>query len=167
MTTSFDIANGAYAVAIQPDDKLVAAGYADSYEYRDGGFAYTNGSDFALARYEATSVPINAAPVARDDSHEADGGRAIRIPVKRGVLDNDKDADNDELSAEVVEEPKRGKLTLNENGSFTYNPNCGFSGKDTFTYKVTDGAADSNAATVTINIPCVDPRGPGDSDPSL
>jgi VCBS repeat-containing protein len=45
-----------------------------------------------------------------------------------------------------------GTLTLNANGSFAYTPNAGFSGTDTFIYKVSDGAADSNTATVTITV---------------
>ena len=33
-----------------------------------------------------------------------------------------------------------------------YTPNEGFTGSDTFTYKVNDGTSDSNEATVTINV---------------
>ena len=42
---------------------------------------------------------------------------------------------------------------LNSDGSFTYTPNSGFSGTDTFTYKANDGQTDSNnPATVTIKV---------------
>ena len=34
----------------------------------------------------------------------------------------------------------------------TYTPNANADGTDTFTYKANDGTADSNAATVTVNI---------------
>jgi VCBS repeat-containing protein len=50
-------------------------------------------------------------------------------------------------------------VTLNADGSFTYDPNGQFEGldsgesdTDTFTYKTNDGTADSNEATVTITI---------------
>ena len=33
-----------------------------------------------------------------------------------------------------------------------YQPNVGFTGTDTFTYKVNDGAADSNISTFTITV---------------
>ena len=38
------------------------------------------------------------------------------------------------------------------NGSFTYKPDMGFIGIDTFTYRAFDGRDYSNVATVTINI---------------
>jgi hypothetical protein len=38
------------------------------------------------------------------------------------------------------------------NGSFTYTPDPGFFGVDSFTYKANDGELDSNIATVTITV---------------
>jgi hypothetical protein len=43
-------------------------------------------------------------------------------------------------------------LSLNANGSFTYTPNAGFSGADSFTYEANDGTVDSAAATVSITV---------------
>src|SRR5262249_16849567 len=43
-------------------------------------------------------------------------------------------------------------------GSFTYTPFANFNGTDSFTYKATDGIADSNEVTVTITVtPVNDP----------
>ncbi len=59
----------------------------------------------------------------------------------------------DFLMAELVEDPLHGLLTLNANGSFSYTPDDGFSGTDSFRYKLTDGENDeSNKATVTIDV---------------
>jgi len=41
---------------------------------------------------------------------------------------------------------------VNANGSFTYAPASSFVGSDSFTYKANDGLADSNVATVTIQV---------------
>ena len=41
-----------------------------------------------------------------------------------------------------------GTVTLNGDGSFTYTPSNGYVGSDAFTYKVNDGQADSNVASV-------------------
>ncbi len=41
---------------------------------------------------------------------------------------------------------------LNPDGSFTYTPDTGFNGSDSFTYHATDGTFDSAAATVTITV---------------
>src|SRR5206468_936158 len=69
-----------------------------------------------------------------------------------GVLNNDSDADNDPLTATVVSGPSHGTLSLDSTGKLTYAPNANFNGTDTFTYKANDGTADSNVATVTINV---------------
>ena len=46
-----------------------------------------------------------------------------------------------------------GTVTLNADGSFTYNPpNATFTGTDTFTYTATNGLAPDDTATVTITI---------------
>ncbi|MFZ1030175.1 MAG: Ig-like domain-containing protein, partial [Limnoraphis robusta] len=45
-----------------------------------------------------------------------------------------------------------GSVNLNENGSFSYTPNSGFSGVDSFTYTANDGESNSNIATVTIDV---------------
>src|SRR5690606_9694856 len=45
-----------------------------------------------------------------------------------------------------------GSLTLNANGSFSYTPNGGASGTDSFTYRAVDADGQSGLATVTITI---------------
>ena len=47
---------------------------------------------------------------------------------------------------------QHGALTLNANGSFTYSPVTGFSGSDSFSYKIVDGGANSNIATVSLTV---------------
>src|SRR5205809_6490875 len=42
--------------------------------------------------------------------------------------------------------------TLNGDGSFTYMPALNFNGIDSFTYKASDGQAQSGVATVTITV---------------
>ncbi len=69
-----------------------------------------------------------------------------------GVIANDTDIDADILSASLIAGPVNGAVTLTSDGSFTYTPNVGFVGTDTFTYKVNDGSLDSNTATVTIDV---------------
>lgn len=45
-----------------------------------------------------------------------------------------------------------GNLTLNADGSFTYNPPVGFTGSDSFVYKVDNGFSQPSTATVTITV---------------
>jgi len=69
-----------------------------------------------------------------------------------GILVNDTDIEGDLLSAILMSGPSNGTLDLLSNGTFSYTPNAGFTGTDTFTYRASDGAAQSNTATVTITV---------------
>jgi len=55
----------------------------------------------------------------------------------------------------VASAPNHDSLTLNANGSFTYTPAANYNGTDPFTYRASDGALDSNLATVTITVSAV------------
>jgi VCBS repeat-containing protein len=96
-------------------------------------------------------VTPNTAPVANGDSYSTPYVTTLNVAAA-GVLGNDTDANGDALTAVLVAGPTNGSLTLNANGSFSYTPNSGFSGNDTFTYKASDGALQSNTATVTITV---------------
>src|SRR6185369_9113184 len=45
-----------------------------------------------------------------------------------------------------------GTVTLNADGSFTYNPPTGFEGNDSFTYTATNGLTPNDTALVTLNV---------------
>jgi len=62
------------------------------------------------------------------------------------------DFDGDTLTFTVVTQPQNGTLNLDSNGSFSYTPNSGFYGSDSFTYKVNDGIVDSAEQSVTITV---------------
>src|SRR5207247_1577671 len=72
-----------------------------------------------------------------------------------GVLTYDTDADGDPLSPIAASGPSHGTLTFNADGSFSYTPTAGYAGPDSFTYRVNDGDADSNVATVSITVNAV------------
>jgi len=57
------------------------------------------------------------------------------------------------VTAVLVDDVSNGTLTLNSDGSFTYTPNVGFSGTDSFTYKADTGYPSfKKAATATITV---------------
>ena len=63
------------------------------------------------------------------------------------------DADNRYLIYEIVEEPSSGTLVVeNEYNIFTYTPNVGFIGNDSFIYRAYDGENYSNEVNVTIEV---------------
>lgn len=62
-----------------------------------------------------------------------------------GVLANDTDIDSAVLTAWVLTPPSHGQLALQPDGAFTYTPDTGFTGSDSFLYRVSDGGTEPAA----------------------
>ncbi len=56
------------------------------------------------------------------------------------------------LSPSVASPPAHGSLTLDNDGSFTYVPNSGYAGSDSFAYRVTDPSGNYATAQVTVTV---------------
>ena len=97
-------------------------------------------------------MPVNDDPVALDDAYVRTEGASL-IVAAPGVLGNDSDVDGDSLSAALSVGAVNGVAVVAPDGGFTYTPNVGFFGSDSFTYVANDGSADSNIATVAIGVP--------------
>ncbi|MFI5455636.1 MAG: Ig-like domain-containing protein [Isosphaerales bacterium] len=129
-----------------------AAGYSgtDSFTYQDSDGLLT--SNVATVTITVTE----SAPVASNDTYTIGHDHTLTVSASAfgasGVLFNDTDADGDTLTASVVANVQHGTLTLNANGTFTYVPQAGYSGTDSFTYQDSDGLLTSNVATVTIAV---------------
>lgn len=83
----------------------------------------------------------NVAPVAVDDAFAAGLNSTLTVSASNGLLSNDSDANGDATMAVVttpVTNPSNGTLGLSSDGSFTYTPDPGFAGTDSFTYRVCD-----------------------------
>ncbi|MES2707799.1 MAG: lamin tail domain-containing protein [Verrucomicrobiota bacterium] len=61
------------------------------------------------------------------------------------------DPDGEVLTYSIVTQPVSGTLS-GAGGTWTYTPNAGFSGADSFTFKASDGTFSSNTATVRIAV---------------
>ncbi|MGH9967461.1 MAG: Ig-like domain-containing protein [Pyrinomonadaceae bacterium] len=94
---------------------------------------------------------LTATPVAVDDSYAATGNVRISVPAP-GVLGNDfLGIPTATITVFPAVSANGGDVTLNADGSFTYNPPPGFEGSDSFTYTLTNSEG-SNNATVTITV---------------
>jgi hypothetical protein len=110
--------------------------------------------------FSATALPANKAPTARDDEYDTIEGHSntLSVGASDGVLKNDADPEGEALSASNASDPPNGTVTLNSDGSFSYNPEVNFFGDDEFTYRAVDPEGKSNTATVTIHVaPVNDP----------
>jgi hypothetical protein len=90
-------------------------------------------------------------PVAVDDSAATVHGQSIAI----NVLANDIDMAGQGIilpANAVVTQPSNGSVSLTISQTIQYTPTAGFSGIDTFTYRVEDGIGNADSATVTVNV---------------
>jgi uncharacterized repeat protein (TIGR01451 family) len=116
-----------------------------------------------MGAVEAGATPpavYNYAPVGVDDGiYSTPYETPITIPTATGLLANDTDADDATFYAYPASPPTNGFVTINTDGSFTYTPQFGFSGTDTFTYVVCDerGTCDSTPQTASIQIGSIAP----------
>lgn len=102
----------------------------------------------ASTGYNPSIVCLQQAPEALADTYTLPAG-VVSNP-SRSVLYNDRFAGD---AVAVVEAgPTHGSFTLGSDGRFTYAPNGGFSGVDTFTYRASKPGLIAPLATVTLNI---------------
>ena len=102
----------------------------------------TNNSQILIPR-------TNHPPVAIDQSITTNIALPVDITLK--ATDQDK---NDNLQAAIVSQPQHGSLGSIEQttGKVTYTPSPSYVGDDSFAFKINDGKADSNTATVKIMV---------------
>lgn len=102
------------------------------------------------------ALVLRHGPVAIPDSFSTTFDQSLVVSQAEGILKNDIIPGSLPVAVELVSGPIFGELTFNEDGSFTYIPDAGFYGKDSFYYRI---AADegqqfqySNDAKVSINV---------------
>ena len=133
-----------------------------------------------LAALEAKLEPENQDPVAQNDSFMVDADAALN--GEDVLADNgngeDSDPDGDPLTVTAVNGeaadigseialPSGALLTLNDDGSFDYDPNGAFDDvpagemeTDSFTYTIDDGKDGTDTATATITVKGTESDGP-------
>ena len=148
----------------------------------NGSFRYTPRTGFSgtdTFRYQASdgsasSKPatvtisvseVNDAPTATADSYATTENRTLNVNRSNGVLRNDTDPEDDDLTAVLVSGASSGTVTLHADGSFSYVPAPGFAGSATFTYQADDGTERSSTAAVTISVSALNdaPTAQGDN----
>jgi len=104
-----------------------------------------------------TVFPGNNPPVAQDDVNNT----IVDTPVTGNVIPNDSDPDGDPLTVITtpVSGPNNGTVVINPDGTYTYTPDPGFIGTDTFEYEVCDSKGDCDQAIVTIDVIGIDING--------
>jgi subtilisin-like proprotein convertase family protein len=116
-----------------------------SYRARDGGTPPLSSAQPAVVRITVGNRP----PAAADDAYTVVSGAMLG---GASVLANDSDPNGDALSATLTSGTAHGMVALAADGTFTYIPDAGFTGRDAFTYSASDGTESSAVATATITV---------------
>ena len=112
---------------------------------------------------------INDPPVPANDNYSTNVNTVLIVSnPAQGILANDNDTPSDKpnLTSILVGGVRHGGLTLNPDGTFTYQPVPNFVGADSFTYRASDGSDISTGTatvTITVNPPVVILNGKKDS----
>jgi len=133
---------------------------ADSFTF----LANDGGTDNNIATMNITVNPVNDQPVADSQSVTVEQATPVNIVLTGS------DVDGDTLTYLELTDPFYGTLAtdpdFNTSGKLTYTSDSGFTGDDSFTFKVSDGTLSSELATVSITVteinsqPVADAGGP-------
>jgi uncharacterized repeat protein (TIGR01451 family) len=106
-----------------------------------------------------TLVPgsLKASPIAQNDAYSTIGNVGISVPAAQGLFANDVSPAGTALSlnstASFNTENNNGTVTITAaTGAFTYEPAVGYTGTDSFTYKIQNDSGVLSEATVTITV---------------
>ena len=103
--------------------------------------------DSNVAIISISVTEVNDAPVASDDEGTTNEDTGVTLDV----LDNDTDANDDELTIISTSTPTNGTVQINIDQTLTYSPAANYNGSDVFTYTVSDGVL-TDVGTVTLAI---------------
>jgi hypothetical protein len=102
--------------------------------------------DFGLVILKYTGPGAPQRPSCSNSTTNTGSGAAVRISLACT------DANGNPLTRKIVSGPGNGSLSAISGDAVTYTPRSGFSGADSFRFVANDGAADSAAATATVNV---------------
>ena len=102
-------------------------------------------TDSNIATVSITVTAVNDAPIANSQSAN------YFINTPKNITLTGSDPEGDVLTFTVLTSPTNGTLS-GAAPNLTYTPDTGFSGGDTFTFKVNDGTTNSNSATVALSV---------------
>ena len=142
-----------YSIASNPGHGILTGTapnliYEPTTNYRGADsftFTVTDSENTVSASATVSINVINDPPVANPQSVE------LPPDLAKSITLSGSDASNDPLTFVVLSQPTNGNLTGTA-PNLTYTPTPGYTGTDSFTFKVNDGVTDSPSAVVSLNV---------------
>jgi hypothetical protein len=115
----------------------------DTFTYK----ANDGTADSNIATVTITVNPVNDTPVAQAGSFTT----PVNTPYNGQLIASD--VDGDALTYSITTAPGKGGVVVNPStGAFTYTPNAGATGSDSFRFRVNDGTTNSSIRIISITI---------------
>ena len=173
-TLNVDAVSGLLANDADVDDTILSVNLMSGPRHgsivvnSDGSFTYvhdgseTTADSFSYQVMDASGAtdtatvslsinPVNDAPEAEDDRFFVPVLQGLSVGGA-GVTANDSDVDDPMGRTTMLTPPSSGTASMNADGTFTYVPEPGFIGTDSFTYWLEDSSGAGSVATVTIEV---------------
>ncbi|UNK42040.1 Ig-like domain-containing protein [Luteimonas sp. S4-F44] len=101
----------------------------------------------------SVTVVIEAPEItAADDSTTTDQNTPVTIPVLDNDTLNGVPVDADDVTVVELTPPANGSIVIQPDGTVVYTPNPGFSGDDSFEYRICEITNPENCATATVTV---------------
>jgi hypothetical protein len=136
-------------VTYTPDSGFIGT---DSFKYQLCEDQSSSSCDDATVTVIVKPTPLagNQPPVAVDDAVLT----KVNVPVSGTTTENDRGSDNllSELVSSKITDPESGSVIHSQDGIFTYTPDSGFVGNDSYIYQICDPSGSCDTATVSIAV---------------
>ena len=104
-----------------------------------------------LIQVLAVEGAIDLPPTAQNDMFSVDEDQTLT----GNLIANDSDLESETvtINTQPITQPENGTVTINPDGTFSYQPKEDFNGRDAFAYQISDGvgATDQAYAIITVN----------------
>ncbi|MFC4067195.1 Ig-like domain-containing protein [Actinoplanes subglobosus] len=113
-------------------------------------FAYSTRDALGQSAGSTVTVAVSPAPQAPDKEAATHPNQPVVIPLPTV------DENGIGITVTSVGQPEHGTVRLNGDGTFTYTPDPGFVGVDSFTYEAVDADGNRTTGTVRVTVAGVD-----------
>jgi hypothetical protein len=158
---------------LEPSARIVSEPERGSLVFSpDGTFSYTPEPGFSglisftyelvdatdrVSNTARVEIVVNSPPFGANDAYVTSEDTALEVTADDGLLANDVDPENDELSTSLAPPagacgPCNGAVRVRDDGSFIYSPDLDFYGQDAFRYRLDDGTNGPEFASVAVTV---------------
>ena len=132
-----------------------------SYEVCDDGSPVQCDTAEVVIEVIDNTDPNNNPPIGIEDNIVMENDTTVTGDLLAN--DSDPDGDNLTITTSPIDSTDNGELTINPDGTYTYDPDPNFVGVDTFTYEVCDDGTPMACDTVLVTIEVLPADGTNDT----